>query len=65
MAWTSADRDALKAQIATGELRVSYGDKTVIYHSLKEMMDLLGAMNAEIDANSNTDRFSRVAFSRD
>jgi hypothetical protein len=64
MGWTSTDRDALKAKIATGELRVSYQDRTVIYHSLKEMMDLLGVMNAEVEAAARTDRFARVGFSR-
>lgn len=65
MAWTQTDRDTLAARIATGELRVSYGDKTVMYHSLREMMDLLGVMNAELEAAANTSRHARVAFSRE
>lgn len=65
MAWTTADRDALQAKIATGELRVSYQDRTVIYHSLSEMMALLGQMNADLDAATSTSRSARAAFSRD
>jgi hypothetical protein len=49
MAWTTADRDALKAAIASGERRVRYGDREVEYRTLEEMNGILGQMDADIN----------------
>ena len=65
MAWTTAQRDALAAKIASGELTVRYGDKTVTYHSLSEMRALLAEMNTELGGSTTYPRSSRAAFSRD
>jgi len=64
MAFTGTQLEALEAAIAKGVLRVTYQDRTVIYHTMKEMMDLRAAMKAEIATAAGTERFSRVAFSR-
>lgn len=50
MAWTSDDVAALKTAIKAGVKRVRYHDHDVEYHSLTEMLELLGAMKAEVDA---------------
>lgn len=65
MAWTTAQRDALAEKIASGELTVRYGDKTVTYHSLSEMRSLLSDMDSALTSSSGTGRSSRAAFSRD
>jgi hypothetical protein len=48
MAWTLADVTALKASIATGTRAVQYADRSVTYHSLSEMIELLRLMEAEV-----------------
>lgn len=55
--WSQADIDALKAAIAQSGavLTVSYDGpprRSVTYRSLKEMMDLLAVMTAEVSAAS-------------
>lgn len=52
MAWVQADVDALKAAIATGARAVQYADRTITYHSLSEMIDLLRLMEAEVGATT-------------
>jgi len=47
--YTTAQRAALVAAIASGTLTVSYGDKSVTYRSLAEMRKILGDMNNEIE----------------
>jgi hypothetical protein len=52
MAWQQSDVDALKTAIAGGVKSVSYSDKTVVYHTLTEMLQALQAMEAEVAAGS-------------
>ena len=56
MSWSQAELDALKSAIAKGEKRVSFGDRSVEYRSLAEMIQALGMMQAEVDAASATER---------
>lgn len=46
--WTQADIDAIKASIRRGVLSVSFADRSVTYHSLKEMRALLAEMVASV-----------------
>lgn len=49
MAWTTADRDALKSAIATGALKVVYPNGTEItYRSLREMRQTLALIDADV-----------------
>jgi biopolymer transport protein ExbD len=48
MAWTQTDVDAIKAAIAKAERRVTYGDKTVEYRDMSEMMRALKMIEAEV-----------------
>lgn len=48
MAYTTAQRDALKAAIAQGALTVEYDGKRITYRSLDEMERVLRLMDAEI-----------------
>lgn len=49
MAYTAADLEAIQTAIATGELRVSYADRTVEYRSIDELLKaekrILGYLN--------------------
>lgn len=56
MAWTTTDRDALKAAIARGEQSVRYADREVTYRSIAEMLQALAKIEAEIDAAAATTR---------
>jgi hypothetical protein len=38
MAWTQADLDSLEAAIASGANEVRYGDKSVRYQTLEQML---------------------------
>lgn len=51
MAWTTAERDTLKAAIASGVLSVTYDGpprRSVTYQSLDAMRALLAEMEADI-----------------
>lgn len=50
---------ALSAAIAQGALEVQYGDKTVKYRSLDEMIRILGMMGAALGVSTGSGR--RVA----
>lgn len=65
MAWTQANIDALKTAIATGHLRVTYGDKTIQYQDTASMLRALKAMEAEVGAySSNNGRTIMVQHGR-
>jgi hypothetical protein len=50
MAWTQAQLDILEAHVATGTTRVAYGDRTIQYGSVDEMIRLLDRMRSEVAA---------------
>ena len=56
MAFTSADITALESAIKGGKQKVRYADREVSYHSLDQMLSLLRAMRAEVQASSATGR---------
>lgn len=58
MAWTQFEYDALKAAIARGTQSVTFGNRTVTYHSLKDMMALLAEMERELNPAARTYRLS-------
>ena len=55
MAYTEAERDALKTAIATGVLSVTYNGQRTEYRSLEEMERVLHLMNTELDTAAGTD----------
>jgi hypothetical protein len=63
MAYTTAQRDALQAAIASGALEVEYGDKRVKYRSLGEMQQLLSQMDAALGTKKPSRRL-RTSFSK-
>jgi hypothetical protein len=52
MSYTKTQLDALKKALATGERRVSFGDKTVEYRSIAELQAAIRMVEAAI-ARSN------------
>ena len=65
MAWTQTDLDALETALKAGVRRVSYGDRSVEYHSLEEMLKLRDAMKQTINTAAGvTTRCTYASFSK-
>ena len=60
MGYTNAQLNALKKALATGERRVSFGDKTVEYRTVDE----LKAAIAEVEAAMHKDAVSTGLYPR-
>lgn len=56
MSYTNAQLDALRKALATGERRVTFGDKTVEYRSVAELQAAIRAVEAEIARGSVTSK---------
>jgi hypothetical protein len=50
--YTTTQLEALKRALATGERRVSFGDKTVEYRSVEELQAAIRTVEAEIARNA-------------
>lgn len=61
--WTQADLDALNASIASGHTEVRYGDRTVKYRSLDEMVRIKAAMLRDLNKAKRPNRVL-TSFSR-
>ncbi len=48
MTYTTTQLDALKRALATGERRVSFGEKTVEYRSVEELQAAIRTVEAEM-----------------
>ena len=48
MTYTTTQLDVLKRALATGERRVSFGDKTVEYRSVEELQVAIRTVEAEL-----------------
>lgn len=64
MAWTEADRDALREAIALGASKVRYADgREVTFRSLDDMRSILEQIEAEL-AGIRPSRTSVIAHER-
>lgn len=54
MSYTTTQLDALKKALATGERRVSFGDKTVEYRSVEELREAIRTVETELARTSGT-----------
>ena len=54
MTYTPTQLDALKRALATGEHRVSFGDKTVEYRSVEELQAAIRTVEAELARAAGT-----------
>lgn len=66
MAWTQLQLDAIEAAIASGELTVRFGDRTVTYRSMEELLQARAVIKEALatDAGTATDRFSFAQASK-
>jgi hypothetical protein len=48
MSYTTTQLEALQKALATGERRVSFGDKTVEYRSVEELREAIRTVEAEL-----------------
>ncbi|HMU16199.1 MAG TPA: hypothetical protein PKC95_02020 [Thauera aminoaromatica] len=66
MSYTTTQLDALKRALATGERRVSFGDKTVEYRSIEELQAAIRTVEAEIarSAGASAKRQIRVTTAK-
>jgi hypothetical protein len=67
MAWSQTDIDNLRAAIASGQVIVRSGDRSIQYRSLAEMRDLLAQMESEIAGRPTGIKIGRnkARFKRD
>lgn len=66
MAWTQAQLEAIEAAIASGELTVRFGDRTVTYRSMEELLQARAVIKEALaaESGSTTDRFSFAQTSK-
>ncbi|MDY6799470.1 MAG: hypothetical protein SVX28_12220 [Pseudomonadota bacterium] len=66
MTYTLEQLDALKRALATGERRVTFGDKTVEYRSIDELRAAIRAVESELarGAGSASKRQIRVTTAK-
>lgn len=66
MAWTQQQLDAVEAAIASGELTVRFGDRTVSYRSMDELLQARAVIQDALAEKSGTatDRFSFAQTSK-
>ena len=66
MTYTTTQLDALKRALATGERRVSFGDKTVEYRSIVELQTAIRTVEAELarDLGTSSKRQIRVTTAK-
>ena len=62
MAWTESDLDAVKAAIASGELRVEYQDKIVQYRRIDDLITAMGVIQGELQAATGTPVAQQILF---
>ena len=63
MAFSLQQYSKLQDAIASGTKSVTYGDKTVVYHSLDEMVRLLKLMERELSLGKKSR--TRAVFNKD
>jgi hypothetical protein len=66
MAWTQAQLDAIEAAIAGGELTVHFGDRSVTYRSMDDLLKARAVIKDALASQSGTapDRSSLVKTSK-
>jgi hypothetical protein len=63
MPWTQADLDALKQAIADGRgaRSITFGDQSVTFNSIDDMLKLLAVMTADVAAAGTPTSRTRLA----
>jgi hypothetical protein len=63
MAWSQSDIDALKQAIADGKgaRSITFGDQSVTFNSIADMLQLLAVMQADVNATAGAQTRTRFA----
>jgi hypothetical protein len=64
MAFSQSDLTTLEAAIASGVLEVRYGDKTVRYNTVTDMLQLRDRMRCELAGSTTQSRRTTLAAFR-
>jgi hypothetical protein len=66
MPWTQQQLEAIEVAIASGELTVRFGDRTVTYRSMDELLQARAVIKESLaaEAGTATDRFSFAQTSK-
>jgi len=66
MPWTQTQLDAIEASIASGELTVRFGDRTVTYRSMDELLQARAVIKDALESEAGTapDRFGFAQTSK-
>jgi len=66
MAWSQQQLDAIEAAIASGELTVHFGDRTVTYRSMDDLLKARAVIKDTLESEAGTapDRFSFAQTSK-
>lgn len=66
MPWTQTDIDRLKSAISAGRgaRRMTFGDQTVEFHSVDEMLKLLSVMEHEVNSGTTAPNHRLAAFDK-
>ena len=60
MTYTTTQLEALKRALATGERRVSFGDKTVEYRSVEELRSAIRTVESELARSAGASRKRQI-----
>lgn len=60
MTYTTTQLDALKRALATGERRVSFGDKMVEYRSVEELQAAIRTVEVELARGAGANRKRQI-----
>ena len=62
MAFTQTQLDAVEAAIASGELRVMFDGREVVYRSVPELIDARNLIRASLEASGATAAKTRTSY---
>jgi hypothetical protein len=65
MSWTTTDLTAIEKAIASGELRVKFGDREVMYRSIDELLKARDIIRSAVDSTAPTTRCTYASFTKD
>ena len=64
MAWSASDLTAIETAIASGTMRVSFGDRTIEYRSISELLKARDAIKSAIAGSSSGTMTTLAQFSK-
>ncbi|WP_299082815.1 hypothetical protein [uncultured Paraglaciecola sp.] len=62
MSFTTAQLDAIESAIASGELKVSFGDREVVYRSIEDLLKARKVVRAGLEESGAIKKRNRYSF---